>query len=104
MASMAGDVFNLSGSANSFAQGVFTSVDKDNNSEWAHVSIDGDPYTVRGVKFIIVNCERSAPTGKIVKCTVSDNFANLVSGSTAFYNYNAKTGELTGYAFSVVVK
>lgn len=104
MAAMAGDVFNLSGSANSFAQGVFTSVDKDNNSEWAHVSIDGVPYTVRGVKFIIVNCERSATTGKIVKCTVSDNFASLVNGSTAFYNYNAKTGELTGYAFSVVVK
>lgn len=104
MAGAAGEVFNLSGSVNSFAQGVFTSVDKDNNSEWAHVSIDGTPYTVRGVKFIIVNCERSASTGKIVKCTVTDNFASLVNGSTAFYNYNAKTGELTGYAFSVVVK
>lgn len=97
---VAAKIFNLTGNVNSFNYTkAFTTIDVDNNTDWAHVSIDGTTYTVRGVSFVVVNCK--ATGSKITKCELYTDFAKVAANSTAVYTYNTLTGELTGYAFKV---
>ncbi|MBR6603562.1 MAG: hypothetical protein IKK94_06065, partial [Clostridia bacterium] len=88
-------VFNLwdaFGNTTDLNRGVYGGQVKDNTGAVSHVVIDGANVTVNKVEFVTVY--RTAGVVEV------GTFANIANGAVMFYNYDAVTGTLTGYAFN----
>lgn len=86
-----GNIFNLVDDEVKFDFGTYTASDKDNNGQYAHVTISGVKYTVRNVNFIVVTKNAA---------DVVNDFSKITANAAVYFVYNAKTGDLTGYAFN----
>ncbi len=95
-AANANKVFNLAdafGNLTDLKRGVYEGQTKDNTGAVSHIVIDGNPFVVNKVEFVTVY----NTSGIFVEV---GTFANIAKGAVMFYNYDAVTGTLTGYAFN----
>ena len=95
-AANANKVFNLAdafGNLTDLNRGVYEGQTKDNTGAVSHIVIDGNTLVVNKVEFVTVY----KTSGIFVEV---GTFANIAKGAVMFYNYDAVTGTLTGYAFN----